>query len=80
MSEDKARTFFPLLDPANFVDDSNLSGNHLIKSSCEKADCLHPCYGASHESNCNSCRNGFETYYRNKGNSNVSADELEALK
>ena len=22
---------------------------------CEQADCLHPCYGASHESNCNLC-------------------------
>ena len=22
---------------------------------CEEADCLHPCYGASHESNCNLC-------------------------
>ena len=74
MSEDKASTFAPFLDHDNFDDDL------LIKSSCEKVDCFHPCYGASHESNCNSCRNGFETYYRNKGNSNVSADELEALK
>ena len=22
---------------------------------CEGADCLHPCYGASHETNCNTC-------------------------
>jgi len=25
------------------------------KEECEKADCLHECYGASHESNCNLC-------------------------
>ena len=25
------------------------------KEQCEQADCLHPCYGASHESNCNLC-------------------------
>ena len=53
MSEDKASTFFPLLDTANFDDDTQLSGDLLIESSCEKADCLHPCYGASHESSCN---------------------------
>jgi len=22
---------------------------------CEEADCLHPCYGASHETNCHTC-------------------------
>jgi hypothetical protein len=80
MSEDKASTFFPLLDPANFDDITHLSGDLLIKSSCVLADCLHPCYGASHESSCNSCMNGFETYNRNKGNSNISADALEDLK
>lgn len=25
------------------------------REQCEQADCLHPCYGASHESNCNLC-------------------------
>ena len=25
------------------------------REQCEQADCLHPCYGAAHESNCNLC-------------------------
>ena len=31
-----------------------LTGNPS-QSECEEADCLHPCYGASHEANCSLC-------------------------
>jgi hypothetical protein len=45
----KKEEFFFLLDPQNFGDSPNVSE---VIEACDKADCFHPCYGASHESFC----------------------------
>ena len=30
-------------------------GDNFTVDDCDEADCLHPCYGASHERYCNQC-------------------------
>ena len=30
-------------------------GDNFTVEECDEADCLHPCYGASHERYCNQC-------------------------
>ena len=80
MSRSKAIAFFSLLDPDNFGDiflwDSTVD---LIKTTCEEADCFHPCYGATHESSCNTCKNGFEKYLRERRRTNISDEDREAF-
>lgn len=81
MSRSKAGAFFTLLDPNNFGDislwDSTVG---LIKTTCEEADCFHPCYGASYESFCNSCINGFEKYLRELRDNDISEEDRLVLK
>ena len=36
-----------------FYDD--MFGGRISRDACEANDCLHPCYGASHEANCSKC-------------------------
>ena len=48
---------------------------------CREADCLHPCYGASHESNCNSCMNGLDYFQQQVRylDHEAHADHLDAM-
>ena len=81
MPDNIAEMFFTFLDPFNFKyhDDWNGADVDKIKTVCGSADCLHQCHGASHESHCNSCKNGFEHYLRNMQNG-VQGESLDEIK
>ena len=43
---------------------------------CEQADCLHPCYGASHESNCNLC---FQIAFVEEVNAKFTTEQFQQI-
>lgn len=75
MSADNANLYelFFLLDPQNFKDGSDIDD---VIEACVEADCFHPCYGAQHESSCNSCSNGFSKFLVLKKNDQIDDEQL----
>ena len=79
MSIENARQyeFFFLPDPSNFEGGSDIDD---VMTSCVQADCLHPCYGASHEAYCNSCSSGFMSFVTLENNYTTLVNGDDQLK
>ena len=55
-------------------------GDNFTIEECDEADCLHPCYGASHERYCNQCWGVSYMKIKNKEDFIFTEDEMKVCR